>query len=64
MIVNVKVAVHCVSKKCTSHIIFLMGFIFLGVHLAKCSEHNQVCSKEGALIVLCAMRGDNDDTSN
>ncbi|KAG2208134.1 hypothetical protein INT47_010496 [Mucor saturninus] len=30
----------------------------LCVHLAKCSEHNQVCSKQGALIVLTAMRGD------
>ncbi|KAF1797843.1 P-loop containing nucleoside triphosphate hydrolase protein [Mucor lusitanicus] len=28
------------------------------VHLAFCSEQNQVCSKEGALIVLKALRGD------
>lgn len=30
----------------------------IGVHLSFCSEHNQVCSKQGALIVLKAMRGD------
>ncbi|KAI8991328.1 P-loop containing nucleoside triphosphate hydrolase protein [Mycotypha africana] len=29
----------------------------LCIHLSVCSEHNQVCSKEGALIVLRALRG-------
>lgn len=34
--------------------------LYIGVHLLLCSEQNQVCSKEGALIVLCAMQGKND----
>ncbi|KAI8068899.1 P-loop containing nucleoside triphosphate hydrolase protein [Thamnidium elegans] len=32
------------------------------VHWAQCSEHNQVCSKQGAMIVLCAMQNSNDAT--
>ncbi|KAI9262495.1 P-loop containing nucleoside triphosphate hydrolase protein [Helicostylum pulchrum] len=30
------------------------------VHWTQCSEHNQVCSKQGAMIVLCAMQNSND----
>lgn len=30
-----------------------------GVHLGHCTEHNKMCSKEGALIMLRALRGDN-----
>jgi hypothetical protein len=33
--------------------------LLIGVHLAHCSEHNQMCSKLGALIVLRALSGEN-----
>ncbi|CEP09281.1 hypothetical protein [Parasitella parasitica] len=37
---------------------FFDGLVNMCVHLSFCSEQNQVCSKEGALIVLKAIRGD------
>ena len=51
----------CPTCTCYSSALFFCLFLyltlsFLGVHLPQCPEHNQVCSKEGALMVLSALR--------
>lgn len=40
-----------------SRVFLLFILFFLGVHLLNCSEHNQVISKEGALIILRTLEG-------
>lgn len=44
---------------------FCMKLIaILGIHSSFCSEHNQVCDKQGAIIVLRSLRGDVQLTSS
>lgn len=49
------VVLHVKFTSCVGGFNLFLFFLGVGIHLSNCSEHNQVCSKKGALIIFHTM---------